>query len=189
MRLKHSANSGSQPQTHQTRCRQHDGVIEPLIKLAQAGVQVATQGLDAQVGPQSTQQRHAAQAGGADDSTLGQFGQVRVVIGNQGITRVFALHHAGQDKTFGQRHRHVLERVHGQVGTALLNGHLQLFDEQAFAADFAQAAVQNLVALGRHAQERDLMTQLGQQRFDMFSLPQGQTAFAGGDGEFHSVGR
>jgi hypothetical protein len=38
-----------------------------------------------------------------------------------------------------------------------------------------------LIALGGHAQQSDTATQTFEQGFDMFGLPQGQTAFSGGN--------
>ena len=78
--------------------------------------------------------------------------------------------------------------MHRDVGMALLQRHLQLLDEQALAAHFGQAAVQDLVALGRHAQQLDRAAKPLQQRFDMFGLPQCQTALSGGDDDGGLVG-
>jgi hypothetical protein len=44
--------------------------------------------------------------------------------------------------------------MHGQVGAALFQRHFQLLDEQALAAHLAERPVQDLVALGGHAQQR-----------------------------------
>ena len=101
--------------------------------------------------------------------------------------RVFARHHAGQGKAFWQVHWHVFERMHGNVGTAFLQGDLKLFDKQTLAANFAERPVQNLVTHRRHAQQLNLPAKLRfKQRFDMFGLPKCQPAFAGGyDYFFH----
>ena len=71
--------------------------------------------------------------------------------------------------------------MHRDVGMALLQRHFEFLDKQAFATDLGQAAVQNLVALGGHAQQLDCAAQALQQGFDMFGLPQSQTALTGGD--------
>ena len=73
---------------------------------------------------------------------------------------------------------HVLERVHGQVGPALFERDFELLDKQALAAHLAQGAVQNLVALGGHAQQGDLMPALLQQGLDMLGLPHRQAALS-----------
>ena len=78
--------------------------------------------------------------------------------------------------------------MHGQIGAAFFQSSLKFFDKQAFAADFAQRAVQDLVALGGHAQQRDRMALRLQQGLDMFGLPQGKAALAGGNSEvLHGV--
>ena len=73
--------------------------------------------------------------------------------------------------------------MHGQVGAAFFECGFELFDKQAFAAHFAQRPVQNLVALGGHAQERDLVALRSEQGLDVAGLPKGQAALTGGDGE------
>ena len=73
--------------------------------------------------------------------------------------------------------------MHRQVGTAFFQCHFKLFHKQALAAHFAQRAVQNLITLGGHAQETDLIPQLSQKCLDMLSLPKGQPTFARGDGD------
>ena len=103
------------------------------------------------------------------------------MVGYQRVARVLALHHAGQNKPVRQLHRHVLERMHGQVGPAFLQCHLQLLDEQALAAHLAERAVQYLVTAGGHAEQLDLVAQLLQQHLHVLCLPQGQTAFPGGN--------
>ncbi len=72
--------------------------------------------------------------------------------------------------------------MHRNVGPAFAERHFKLLDKQALAADLAQRAVQNLVALRGHAEQFDLPAQTAlQQRLDMPGLPHRQTAFARGD--------
>ena len=66
---KNMANAVGQTQALQARGGQHDARIEAFVKLAQAGVQIAAQGLDLQIGAQSPQQHGAAQTGGAHHGT------------------------------------------------------------------------------------------------------------------------
>ena len=103
------------------------------------------------------------------------------------VARVFTLHHASQRKAFGHVHGHVFEGMHRQIGTAFFKGDLKLFNKQTLAPDFAQRAVQDLVALGGHAQNRDFATSRLQQVLQMVGLPQGQTALTGGDGEVNDA--
>ena len=79
--------------------------------------------------------------------------------------------------------------MHRQVRTALLKRQLQLFNKQTFAADLGQTAVQDLIAMGAHAQEGHGVAQTFEQGFDVFGLPEGQTAFAGGNGQVQGGGK
>ena len=51
-----------------------------------------------------------------------------------------------------QHHRHVLHRVHRDVGAALVERDLELLDEEALAADLRERPVEHAVALGGHAE-------------------------------------
>ena len=181
--LEHRPNAALQTQTLQARCSQNNAVIQAVIELFQAGIQVATQGLVAQIGTQRLQQGHAAQARGSHYASHGQILQRGIATRDPGVTRVFALHHAGNHKAFGQLHGHVFERMHRQIRTPVFQRGLQFFDEQAFASNFAKGPVQNLIAFGGHAQQFAGMSQGTQAGLQMFGLPECQTALAGGDGE------
>jgi hypothetical protein len=111
---------------------QHDGVVLAFVELAQAGVEVAAQRLDRRSGRSAA----AAPGGAGWRCRPPRPGAARPGWRSgrdKGVARVFALHHAGQGKAFGQLHRHVLERVHGDVGAAFFQRHFQLLDEQALA--------------------------------------------------------
>ena len=104
------------------------------------------------------------------------------MVGDKRVTRVLALQHAGQRKAFRQIHRHVFQRVHRDVGPAFTQCDFQFLDKQALAAHLAQRAVQNLVALRRHAQQFDLPAQTSLQKsLDMSGLPHRQAALARSD--------
>ena len=77
------------------------------------------------------------------------------MIGDECIARIFALADAGQHEPVGQVHRHILERMHGDIGAAIFQCSFQFFDEQALAADLGQSDIEDLVALRGHAQYAD----------------------------------
>ena len=77
--------------------------------------------------------------------------------------------------------------MHRQIGGPLLQRDFELFDKQALAAHLAQGPVQDLIALGGHAQQLDRMALLTQQGLNVFGLPEGEAAFTGGDGQVHDV--
>ena len=136
--LKRLADACGQPQPFQARRRQHDGRVLTFVELAQARVQIAAQRFNLQIRPQRLQQHQTAQARRADDSALRQIRQRGKLIRHQRVARVFALQHAGQRKAVGQVHRHVFERMHGDVGASFCQRNFEFLDEQPFAADFAQ---------------------------------------------------
>ena len=73
-----------------------------------------------------------------------------VAVRDEGVARVLALEHGGEREARRQVHRHVLERVDGEVGAAVVERGLELLDEQALAADLGQRAVEDLVAARGH---------------------------------------
>jgi hypothetical protein len=77
--------------------------------------------------------------------------------------------------------------VHCQIGTAFFQSDFKFFDKQTFATHFAEGSVEDLVALGGHAQNRYVTTPRLQQVLQMVGLPQSQAAFAGGDGEVNGA--
>ena len=64
------------------------------------------------------------------------------------VAHVLALGERHQRQAVRHVGRHVLGRVHGQVGAAVQHGRLQLLGEQALVADLGQGRVQQAVALG-----------------------------------------
>jgi len=78
-----------------------------------------------------------------------------VAVGHERVARVLAFEHRREFESLGQFHWNVLERVHRQVRSPLLECGLELLDEQSLAADLGQRPVENLVAACRHAQQLD----------------------------------
>ena len=85
--------------------------------------------------------------------------------------------------------RHVLHRVNGDVGCALLHRHLEFLDEQALAADLLQAAIEDLVAAGRQRHEFDVVdvVDFPQQGGYVLGLPEGERALARGNSDQQAV--
>ncbi len=151
-------------------------VVFALVQLAQTGVDVAAQRADLQVGPAVGELALAAQAGGAHHRALRQLVQRGMAVADEGVARVLALHDHRQVQPLGQLHRHVLHGVHRDVGVAFEHARLQLLYEQPLAADLGQRGVEDLVALGAHAQDFHLQARMGgaQGVGDVLGLPQGE---------------
>ncbi|OIQ71739.1 hypothetical protein GALL_466420 [mine drainage metagenome] len=185
------ADALGQPQALEPGGGQHDAVVVAGVELAQPGVEIAAQRRDAQIGPQRADLHFTAQARGADHGSGRQLAPVRRARRHPGVARVLALHDQRQGEALGQVHRHVLQRVHREVGAAVLERLLEFLDEQPLAADFRQRAVENLVAARGHALEHDfaIRIQRAQQALHVFGLPQREAAFAGRDDQAPRIRR
>jgi hypothetical protein len=73
--------------------------------------------------------------------------------------------------------------VNCQISAPILKSRFEFFDKKAFAADFREGFIQNLVPSGGHTQNLDITVwiELFEAIPDMFCLPHGQTTFTGGD--------
>ena len=69
------------------------------------------------------------------------------------IARIFAFENRAEREAFGQFHRHVFERMHGEIGAAFGERGFQFLHEQALAADLRQRAIENLIAARRHSED------------------------------------
>ena len=109
-----------------------------------------------------------------------------MMVGNEGIARVFALADAIKPEPFGKLHRHVFHRVHGDVCLVFQERGLQFLDEQTLAANLRQRRVEQLVAATDHGHQADLQARVGtfQARLDIFGLPQGQGTLTGSNADF-----
>lgn len=133
--------------------RQDDRRVIAAIELRQARVEAGAQRQHVQVRVARAQHRLAAQARRADHGAGRQRVERRVVVRHERIARVLALHDRGKREAFRQRHRHVLQRMHGEIGSAVGQRGLQFLHEQALAADLRQRAIENLVAARRHSED------------------------------------
>ena len=150
---------------------------------------VAAQVEQLQVGAQPGELHPAAQAAGANARALWQCGEAGVVVADEGVVRVFARQDGGDAETVGQVHADVFHRMDGDIGLAARYRLFQLFDKEAFAADAGEWCVQDLVAACRHRYEADgdVRVMRAQAVGDVFGLPEGKPAFAGGDADFADV--
>mgnify|MGYP001301260230 CR=1 FL=1 len=131
----------------------------------------------------TAQHQFAAQARGAHAGTRGHVFEPLVLGAHERVTRIFSRAHSRQRKAFGQLHRNVLERVHGQIGAPFDHRRLEFLDEQALAADLRERLIENLIAPGGHPE--NLHVKFGvartQQRLHVQGLPHRKRAFARGD--------
>ena len=180
----------AQTQTLQAGHGQHDGVVATVVEFGQPGVDVTAQVEQFQVRSQRAQLRLATQRRGPDPRTDRQRVQRGVQVGDEAIGWIVAGQHRRQREGFVQFHRHILQRVHGAVGLTAQHGQLQLLQEQALATDGGQRTVEHFVAAGAHRHQFHMQAGMGlaQAVGDVFALPEGERALAGGDADgFHPV--
>lgn len=102
--------------------------------------------------------RFAAQARRANDASFRQRRERFVVWRHEGIARIFALENRAEREALGQLHRHILERMHGEIGAAIGERDFEFLHEQALAADLRQRAIENLIAARRHSEDFHVAT-------------------------------
>ena len=172
-----------QPQALEPGGSQDDGGVVTTVELAQARVQIATQRLNDQMRETRPQRCLATQAGGAHHSAGRQRGQIGVVVGDKGVARVFAFENGRQCEALRQLHRHILERMDGQIGTSLGQRDFQFLHEQTFAPHLGERAVENLVAACGHAEDGHVARGIVflQCSTHVFGLPKCKPAFARGN--------
>ena len=174
-----------QPQPAQPGSGEDDRVEVAGIELAQPGLDVAAQAEHLEIGARFADLQAAAQARGAHPGALGQLLGSRIAVRHERIGGRGALEDHRQAEPLGEVHRHVLHRVHGDIGTSVEHGVLELLDEQPLAADLGQRRIEDLVALGGHRHQFHVQPRVqGHQPVAyVFGLPHGQAALAGGDSQ------
>ena len=112
-----------------------EGITLAFGELAQAGVDVAANLDEADVGTEGEELGAATRAGGADGAVEGQRVQSPVGLADPDVAGVDPGRDGGQGELRGQGGGEILERVHGEVDAALGEGLFDLLDEDAFAVD------------------------------------------------------
>lgn len=151
--IEQRADALAQTQTLQAGCGQNDRRVIAAIEFRQTRVQIAAQRPHFEVRITHAQHGLAAQAGGADHGAGRQCGERVVLVGDQRVARIFALHDGGQRKAFGQLHRHVFERVHGEVRAAVGESGFQFLHEEALTTNLRQSAIEYLIATCCHSED------------------------------------
>jgi hypothetical protein len=127
--------------------RNHDRVQTALGQLPQPCVQVASEFLYLQVGPNGEKLRPAAKAARADLRSFGQSVQPTVRTRDQDIVRVFSLRHSANLKPRRELRREVLHAVHRQINLAGKQGILDFLREDALAAYPGQGKIAMNISL------------------------------------------
>ena len=130
-------------------------------------------GMIASSGSRSRSCASRAQARRADARAAGQLREIEIAIGDERVARILALADRREREALGHVHRHVLQRVDGEVGAAFGHRHFELLDEQPLAADVGERLVEHAVALRGEAEQLDLARRIhrGEPRADVLGLP------------------
>jgi hypothetical protein len=171
--------------------RQNDRIefFGRIIQFSQAGVHIAPQRYDLDIGACTAQLCCPPQAAGADSGGKGQLHKWRVLSRNENVGGIFTRGDWSDTKPLRQVGRHVLHAVDRQVDSTLQESLFDFFDEKSLAADVGQRDVEYFVAFGDDCDE---LNRKGREVFEQFrlnpvGLPQSKGALSGPDSEntFH----
>jgi hypothetical protein len=107
--------------------------------------------------------------------------EFRETLPYQGIPRVFARRHGGEDEAVGELGGEILERVDGEIGAAVEQGFLDFLGEEALGADFGERDIGDLVAGGLDDFDAASQTSSRQLGLHPVGLPEGELGTAGCD--------
>ena len=124
---------------------QNNGVILAFIELAQASIEIAANRIDRQVGPMHADLRGTAKGTGSHLRSRRKLGQPA---SHHCIQRILPGRGGSQSEPFRKGRGKILEAVNGEIDAAFEQRVLDLFREQAFAADLSQGNVGDAVAGG-----------------------------------------
>ena len=157
-----------------------------LVEPMQPRVDVAPQRLDLELRISLAELRFAAQARGADDASGRHVRERAIHVGDERVARILARHDRGQREAGDHLHRHVLERMRGQIRAAVRHRLLELLDEEPLAADIGQRLIERAIALRGQAEELDPARRIKRAKpiTHVLGLPEGERGLAGGNDEF-----
>src|SRR5450432_770916 len=127
----------------------------------------------------------AAQARGPDAGSGGHRGERRVPARDERIVGILARPEGGEREVIRNAHRHVLQRMHRDVGAAFVEGDLQLLHEETLAAHLREGTVEHAIAARGHAHDLDLDVGMkpADRLRDHLGLAHREAAFARGDAQ------
>lgn len=171
-----------------------DGVEFAGLLFSDAGVDVAADIFDLKIGAEGEELGFAAEGAGADFGALGEIGDGFGGGGDENIADIFALGDGGDDEIGlideGHGDRDILEAVDDEVDFVVEKRLFELADEEAFAAEFVEGAVGDLVAGGFEDLGFDVDgAMLAEEGIDdELALGAGESGTAGAEAEGWGVG-
>ena len=119
--------------------REDEGIALALLEFAQAGVDVAADLDEGDVGAKGEDLGATAWAGGADAASGGEGVEGPVLLADPDVAGVGALGDGGESELRGQFGGEVFQAVDSEVDAAFFEGFFYFLDEDAFAVEVGRA--------------------------------------------------
>src|SRR5271165_7030047 len=171
-------------QAPQTGKSKDDGVVFALLELAQACVDVATQGMNIKIGADGFELRLAAQAGGAHKRALRQVFDSRIKPRAEGVTRILPFRNRSDFESRRKFSWQVFQRMDSKIDLSGSEGLFDLFGKHPFGSDHRQSNVGDFVARGVNDLDLDFVPARAKKRRNVIRLPESKLRTAGTDAEF-----
>jgi hypothetical protein len=167
-------------------CGEDEGVALALFELAQAGVDVAADLDEGDVGAKGEELGAAAGAGRADAASGGEGVERPEGLADPDVAGVGALRDRGEGELRGELGGEVFEAVDGEVDAALFEGFLDLLDEDALAIEVwrrDEAGLLHAVAGGADDFKFDVVASVAEGVEDVVGLPKGELRASAADAD------
>ncbi len=135
-------------QAVQPGCCENDRVVFSLLEFAQPRVDVATQGMNIEIGTHGLQLRLPPQAGRSNARRLRQFLKARILARAERVSRIFSCRYGSDFESRRKIGGQVFQRMHREIDASGGERLFNLLREHALGSDLGQSNVGDLVACG-----------------------------------------
>ena len=163
-----------------------EGVALALLEFAEAGVDVAADLDEGDVGAEGEDLRAAAWAGGTDAASGGEGVEGPVLFADPDVAGVGAFGDGGEGELRGEFGGEVFEGVDGEVDASLFEGFLDFFDEDAFAVEVGwrdEPGLLHAVARGADDFEFGVIASVAEGVEDAVGLPESELGASAADAD------
>ena len=175
----------SRAETVEPRLRQDDRLVLALRQLAEPRIDIAADGLGANIRASMKKEGTPAKARGADARARRQIVEPRPVAGDKDVAGIRPRRVGDERETVGEERGHVLQAVDGRVHAPFQECLLDLLDEERLAPEVREGDVGEPVAGGGDERDVDLDTAAAQALGHQLRLGEGKTAPPAPQGEPH----
>ena len=157
-----------------------------VVELLEAGVDVAADLDEVDIGAEGEELRAATRAGGADGSAHRQGVEGPVRLADPDVAGVDAFRDGGESELRSELGGEVLEGVDGEVDTAFFEGFFDLLDEDALAVEVGrrdEAGLLHAVACGADDLKLNVVAGVAEGIQDVVGLPEGELRAARADAD------